>query len=73
MTHDQIRVRGKFMVQFTSKFIACIGQNVYLARFFVRHEELHVFDVKVNRLLAHPTMLTSYAARDLHVLTHIPS
>ena len=37
----------------------------YLARFFVRHEELHAFDAGVSRLLAHETMLESYAARDL--------
>ena len=64
---------GSYTVQFTSKFTAHIGQNAYLTRFFVRHEELHAFDARVSRLLAHPTMLASYAARDLHVLTHIPT
>ena len=34
---------------------------------------IHAFDARVSRLLAHPTMLVSYAARDLHVLTHIPT
>ena len=33
------------MVQPTSKFTARISQHVYLARFFARHKELHVFDV----------------------------
>ena len=61
------------MVQLASKFTARIGQNAYLPRFFVRHEELQAFDAQVSRLLVHPTMLTSYAARDLHVLTHIPT
>ena len=60
-------------VQLASKFTARIGQNAYLARFFARHEELHVFDARVSRLLAHPTMLASCAARNLHVLTRIPT
>ena len=56
-----------------SKFTARIGQNAYLARFFARHEELHAFDAPVSRLLAQATMLASYAARDLHILTRIPT
>ena len=61
------------MVQLASKFTARIGQNAYLARFFARHEEVHAFDTRVSRLLAHATMLMSYAARDLYVLTRIPT
>ena len=60
-------------VQLASKFTARIGQNAYLARFFARHEELHVFDARVSRLLVHATMLASYAACDLYVLTRIPT
>ena len=40
---------------------------------FARHEELHAFDARVSRLLAQASMLASYAARDLDVLTHIPT
>ena len=58
-------------VQLASKFTARIGQNAYLAKFFARHEESHKFDAQVSRLLVHATMLASYAARDLYVLTHI--
>ena len=61
------------MIQLASKFTACIGKHVYLARFFARHEELHVLDARVSRLLAQATMLMSYAARDLYVLTRIPT
>ena len=32
-----------------------------------------MFDAQVSRLLAHATMLASYAARDLYVLTRIPT
>ena len=60
-------------VQLSSKFTACIGQNAYLARFFARHEELHAFDARVSRLLAQATMLSSYAVRDLYILTCIPT
>ena len=60
-----------YMVQLASKFTACIGKNAYLARFFARHEELHAFDARVSRLLAQSTMLASYTARDLYVLTRI--
>ena len=56
-----------------SKFTACIGQNAYLAKIFARHKELHTFDARVSRLLAHATMLVSYAACDLYVLTRIPT
>ena len=55
------------------KFTARIGKNAYLARFFARHEELHAFDARVSRLLAQATMLASYAARDLYILTRIPT
>ena len=61
------------MVQLASKFTARIGQNVYLARFFARHEELHAFDAQVSRLLVKATVFTSYAARDLYILTRIPT
>ena len=49
-----------------------LEKNAYLARYFARHEELHAFDARVSRLLAQETMLVSYAARDLYVLTRIP-
>ena len=39
----------------------------------MRHEELQAFDARVSRLLAHATMLTSYAAHDLYALTCIPT
>ena len=32
-----------------------------------------MFDARVSRLLAHATMFASYAARDLYVLTRIPT
>ena len=68
-----MRNSSTLMVQLVNKFTACIGQKPCLARFFARHKELHVFDARVSRLLTHPTMLASYAARDLHVLTRIPT
>ena len=63
----------KCTVQLVSKFTARIGQNAYLARFFARHEKLHMFDAQVSRLLIHATMLESYAAHDLYRLTRIPT
>ena len=60
-------------VQLANKFTARIGRHAYLAKFFARHEELHVFDTSVSRLLAHATMPASYATRDLYVLTRIPT
>ena len=62
-----------YMVQLVSKFTACIEQHVYLARFFAMHEELLALDTRVSRLLAHATMLASYATRDLYVLSRIPT
>ena len=47
-------------VQLGSKFTAHIGQHAYIARLFARHEELHTFDTRASRLLAHTTILTSY-------------
>ena len=61
------------MVQLASKFTARIGKNVHLARFFARHEELHVFDARVSKLLTQAIMLASYAACDLDVLKRIPT
>ena len=63
----------EYTEQLVSKFIARIGQNVYLARFFARHEDLHAFDAWVSRLLADTAILASYAAHDLYVLTRIPT
>ena len=40
-------------------------------KIFARHEELHTFDARVSRLLVQATMLASYAACDLYVLTRI--
>ena len=62
-------------IQLASKFTAHIGKNAYLTRFFARHEELHAFDARVSRLLAqiHVTILVSYAARYLYVLTRFPT
>ena len=57
-------------VQLMNKFTARIGNNAYLIRFFA---ELHAFDVRVSRLLAQATMFTSYAARNLYILTCIPT
>ena len=51
-----------------SNFTARIEQN---ARFFARLKDLHAFDAQVSRLLAQATMLASYAARDLYLLTLI--
>ena len=56
-----------------SKFTARIGKNAYLARFFARHVGLLAFDARVSRLLVQETMLASYAARDLYVLTRSPT
>ena len=66
-------MHNRSTVQLASKFTASIGQNAYLARFFLRHKELHAFDARVSRLLTQATMLASYAARDLYVLTRIPT
>ena len=57
-------------VQLASKFTARIGKNT---RFFARHLGLLTFDAQVSRSLAQETMLTSYAARDLYVLTRSPT
>ena len=62
-----------YTVQFASKFTARIGKNTYLTRFFARHEELHTFDARVSRLLVQATILASYAARNLYILTCIPT
>ena len=59
-------------VQLASKFTARIGKNAYLARIFARHVRLLAFDARVSKSLAQETMLASYAARDLYVLTHNP-
>ena len=62
------------MVQLASKFTARIGKNAYLTRFFVRHVRLLLaFDARVSRSFAQETMLASYAARDLYVLTRSPT
>ena len=61
------------MVQLARRFTARIDQNAYLRRFVARHEELHALDARVSRLLAHATMLACYAARDLYLLTRIPT
>ena len=63
----------KHTVQLASKFTAHIGENAYLARFFARHVRLLAFDARGSRLLAQETMLASYAARDLYVLTRSPT
>ena len=60
-------------VQLASKFTARIGKNVYLARFFARHVRLLAFDARVSRSLTQETILASYAARDLYVLTRSPT
>ena len=60
-------------VQLASKFTARIGKNAYIARIFARHVRLLAFDVRVSKSLAQETMLASYAARDLYVLTRNPT
>ena len=60
-------------VQLASKFTARIGKNAYLARNFARHVRLLAFDARVSKSLAQDTMLASYAARDLYVLTCNPT
>ena len=60
-------------VQLARKFTARIGKNTYLARFFAMHVRLLVFDARVSRSLVQETMLASYTARDLYVLTRSPT
>ena len=61
------------MVQLASKFTSRIGQHMYLARRFVRHDELHAFDTRVSSLHAHATIFASYATHDLYVRTNMHS
>ena len=63
----------QYTVQLASKFTARIGKNAYLARFFARHVRLLAFDARVSKSLVQETMLASYAARDLYVLTRNPT
>ena len=51
---------------------ASLQHALYLSKFFVRHDELHAFHMRMSRLLAHATMLVSYATHDLYVVTCIP-
>ena len=60
-------------VQLASKFTARIFKNAYLARFFARHVGLLAFAARVSRSLVQETMLASYTARDLYVLTRSPT
>ena len=64
-------MHGTCTVQLASKFTARIGKNAYFARFFARHTRLLAFDARVSRSLAQETILASYAARDLYVLTRV--
>ena len=60
-------------VQLASKFTARIGKNAYLVRLFARHVGLLAFDARVSRSFAQETMLASYAAGDLYILTRSPT
>ena len=59
--------------QLASKFTARIGKNAYLAIIFARQVRLLAFDARMSKSLAQETMLASYAARDLYVLTRNPT